>query len=161
MPSQFSISDALSGVDEKEKKEVQPVDSTNADPKPGLPQEDFSQEKLDELWQQYLAKLQASGRARLHGSLSNKALEKKEDNTISITLGNQIQQSALHEIKPEFLPFLREKLQNFYLHIEVVLSAKDDAAKLDPYSDEERYEYLRKKNPKIAELRNRLGMDFD
>lgn len=126
-----------------------------------MPKEDFNQAQLDDLWQQYLQKLQQAGKKRLHGSLSNKELIKKEDHTIGITLGNQVQQSALHEIKPEFLPFLREKLQNFYLTIEVSLSAEEDAAKLDPYSDEERFEYLKKKNPKIAELKQRLGMDFD
>lgn len=56
------------------------------------------------------------------------------------------------------LDYLRNKLQNFSL--ELKLEIKETVEKKMLYSDEERLKAMIEKNPEIAELVKRFGLDF-
>lgn len=126
----------------------------------GLPTQEFDQAQLQEAWDQFVHELKEAGRKRLHGSLSHKEIQKGDKHKVIITLINQVQQKALQEVMPELLPRLREKLQNHRLQLEVKM-APMEKARLEPYSQEEKWRYLLDKNPALQELRNKLNLDFE
>lgn len=59
----------------------------------------------------------------------------------------------------ELVQYLRQKLNNY----SIVISTKivPGSQKVDPYSAEEKYQYMLKKNPNLAELRKRLDLDIE
>jgi hypothetical protein len=57
------------------------------------------------------------------------------------------------------LPWLREKLNHFGLRLESEVLATQ-TTQLEPYTPEEKYQYLVKKNPALAELRKKLNLEL-
>ena len=126
-----------------------------------MPTDAFTQQEVNNLWEDFLNQLKNNNRRRIYGSLSSSNLQRKSDYQLELELHAQTQQEAFNEVKPELTRFLREQLNNFSLHIDASISATTDAPKLEPYSPEEKYQYLVERNPHIAELKKRLRLDLD
>ncbi len=155
--SRFSISNTLMGKLEEKMVEEEQEDYTA--PRPDMPKDDFNDNRLANLWQEYLLMLKKLQKKRLFSSLANKKLVLKENYTVEITLDNETQFSLFEEEKPQLLKFLREKLNNFSLVFDIKVA--ESAKSLEPYSPQEKFQYMAEKNPHLLELKQRLDLDLE
>lgn len=82
-----------------------------------------------------------------------------EGEQIHFKVANRVQDSDLKEIRAELMEFLRKRLQNFQLQLEVEL-AKGNEQKLKLLSEKDKYDKMVEKNPLLEELRKRLDLDL-
>ncbi len=78
---------------------------------------------------------------------------------IMVTLTNPVEEPLLDNFKRDLLQFLRDKLRNSDL--DVATSLQETTGKKVVYTSKEKFEHLAEKNPKLWELKDRLGLDWD
>lgn len=157
--SGFSISSVLKGEEASKKanEEEEEVDETAI--KPGLPTDEISENRLNNLWLEYLEDLKKEQRHLTYNSLRQAPIKLGKDFVIIIELHSEAQLTSYNNEKRHILKHLREKLNNFSLQFEVVMIKS--AAKLEPYTAQEKYDYMVKKNPHLLELRKKLNLDIE
>lgn len=150
----ISINEALNNQEAAED-----IDDEKEEVDLNLPKDDFADTQLENFWQEYLQQIKEAGGKRVYSSLSNKKLKLKEDFVVELELDNDIQVDFFNEEKTEILLFLRNKLNNFSIKFETVKSAITKT--LEPYTAQEKYEYMVKKNPLLKEFRDKLDLDLE
>jgi DNA polymerase-3 subunit gamma/tau len=81
------------------------------------------------------------------------------ENKITVHLHNPIQETQLNTIKSDLLTYLREKLNNNTILLYGELKEVDD--KKIAYTPREKFDKLVEQNPKLKDLKERLGLDTD
>lgn len=156
--SGFSINSVLKGEElNKKKEEEEEVDETAINPE--LPKDEISENRLENLWREYLEQLKKDQKHITYNSLAKAPIKLKEDFSIIIELHSKAQVSNFEAEKRYLLRHLREKLNNF--SIQFVVEMTKTAAKLEPYTPQEKYEYMAKKNPYLHEMRKKLNLDLE
>mgnify|MGYP002631934711 CR=1 FL=1 len=123
------------------------------------PTKEVTVEALQGAWNLYANSLNELGKKSLSSTL-NAEKPVLEGNVIKLTLSNSIQEMEVLDIKSEMMEFLRNHLQNFDL--DVVLDVQTvNHTKVHLYSDKEKYEAMKEKNPALEELRKRLNLDLE
>lgn len=123
------------------------------------PREAFSQDQLDSFYQNFVEQLKEQNKPRIVATLSNKSPKISKDENTVLILENKTQETYFQEIKRDLVRFLRSKLNNYSLIIDTKIVA--GSQQTEPYSPEEKYQYLLKKNPHLAELRDKLNLDLE
>ncbi len=154
----FSISDTLKGQGQKEEKQEEGEEDLDA-PVLGKPQENFALEQLQAVWNQFVDKARADSQRVVVATLNEKELAIKDNFEVEVTLDNSIQAQAFNDVKRDLLYHCREQLQNFALHFSVKIVK--GSQKLDPYSAQEKYQYLLEKNQNLAILKEKLNLDLE
>ena len=152
--SGLSISAAL---DDKEEEAEQAENSKESSK--DLPKDEFDATQLENHWRDYLQQIKEAGRKRIYSSLSNKHLELLENHTVALELDNDIQVDFFNEERTEILSYLRKKLNNYALQFETRRAANTKV--LEPYTPQEKYEYMLKKNPMLKKFRDKLDLDLE
>jgi len=83
----------------------------------------------------------------LNAILSKNKPEIVGDSEIVYFVSSEIEKSSLLKIKSEFISFLKERLKNKNITIEITVKESDNKESYKPYSESEKYEYLKMKNP--------------
>jgi len=81
------------------------------------------------------------------------------DNLVIVHIHNAFQKTLINTIKADILTFLREKLGNNSIQLTGELKATDEKKVI--YTNREKFEHLAEKNPKLKDLKERLGLDTD
>lgn len=152
--SGLSISDAL-----KEEVQEEGDGQESKEVEQNLPKDDFDETQLENYWGEYLKQIKEAGRKRIYSSLSNKKLHLKEGYKVELVLDNDIQVDFFNEEKTEILTFLRTSLNNFHIQFETRKAVSTKT--LEPYTPQEKYEYMVKKNPLLKTFRERLDLDLE
>ena len=147
-----SIKDALAGKFQEEK--ISAREQHEIYTKAGESQ-DFTSEKLKEVWEQFLLKLDE--RPNLQSTLS-KVPELKDDYALVLEIENTVQENLINSIKPELVSWLRKELKNSKINL--LLKITEQAREKLIYSDSDKYEEFLKKNPSLAILKQKLKLDF-
>ena len=155
--SSFSISQTLEGKSPLAKKDGEEVEEDLDAPVAGKPQDAFELGNLEKVWQQYLEKAKAERQRVTLATLSDKPLA-VDGAKVILTLDNNIQEQSFNAIKRDLLFFLREKLNNYALNISIKIV--EGTQKLEPYSPQEKYQYLLEKNPLLDQLRTDLNLEI-
>ncbi|MDX8554666.1 DNA polymerase III subunit gamma/tau [Tenacibaculum sp. 1B UA] len=147
---------ALSLKSLQQKKEVKnDVDvEENYDNHPRTP---FNQDELKDAWKKYYFQLQNFGERSIAAILASDEPKLQEDFTIVFSLPNDLMKSQLEKGKPKLLRFLREKLNNYGIQINVIVN--ETVEKKFAYTPQEKYNKLKEKNPLIEKLKNTFGLD--
>ena len=118
----------------------------------------FNQVSLNKSWNKFHEKLLSKGRKNLASILAIAKPEVLENNEISYTLTNETNKIELDRNKIELLNFLKIELRNsnIKLHIEVNRLKE----KTFIYSPIEKYEKLKKINPRIDNLRKEFKLNL-
>ena len=153
----FSISQTLEGKNPLAKKEGDEEEEDLDAPVVGKPQDAFDAEQLQKVWQLFLEKAKADRQRVTLATLSDKPLT-VDGPKVTLTLDNNIQEQSFEAIKRDLLYFLREKLNNYALNISVQIV--EGTQKLEPYSPQEKYQYLLAKNPLLEQLRTDLNLEI-
>lgn len=147
---------ALSLKSLQQKKEVKStIDAEeNFDNHPRTP---FTQDELKDAWKKYYFQLQGFGERSIAAILASDEPKLQEDFTIVFSLPNDLMKSQLEKGKPKLLRFLREKLNNYGIQINVIVN--ETVEKKFAYTPQEKYEKLKEKNPLIEKLKSTFGLD--
>lgn len=129
-----------------EEKETQEVRITEAD--------------LQRAWKEYATSIEKS-QPRIFSTLNQHTPRLTESGRVSIELISQAQrENFIHKIKPGLVRYLQEHLANMEYVFETNLLSNDVAGK-KIYTDQDRLDFLIKKNPELEDLKNRFSLDFD
>ena len=81
-----------------------------------------------------------------------------KSNIINFSVANEMNKLELHSEMENLLPYLKKKLNNFSLKIEINITEviKEEIA----FSPQEKYQYLLKANNVLDELRKKFDLDF-
>lgn len=118
----------------------------------------FTEEQLSAAWKNYVEKLRNEEKAA-ELSVVNQPYELKNDFHIVIKLSNSLQEDILGRFKIEFTKYLRQSLQNNEVKISTVIVQEELKQRL--YTSQDKFNFLVQKNPKLLELKQRLGLEYD
>ncbi len=121
-----------------------------------LPKNPFKTEELLQLWQENIQNLNKKGEKLLASLLSSVPI-KVDGNFILITLPNSRMQQEIDKSKSKVLQVLREALQNYA--IDFKYEVNETIEKKFAYTPQEKYEFLKEKNPLVSLLRKTLDLD--
>jgi len=110
MPGTISIKN--SKPPEEKDKDEELEDITNK------PADDFSQEKLDKVWNLVAEKYKSDN--NLYITFTKHKPIKGKENSIAFTVDNKIQKKELEDRFMEFVPIIKENLNNFHLQMDIL-----------------------------------------
>lgn len=122
--------------------------------KPDLP---YTPDQLRAVWKEF-AETRKLYQAEYH--LLSQEIEIRDTHQVIVHLHNPIQETLLNTIKSEALTFLREKLSNHTILLSGKFAEVGEEKKV-LYTNREKFDHLMEKNPKLKELKDRLGLDSD
>ncbi len=125
---------------------------------PSIEVSEVSQESLVKVWKEYLEQLKKEERSA-ELSVMNQPFEIKGDAEIILKLGSGLQVDILEKFKSHFVNFLRNSLNNPQIKIQVEIVQEETKQRL--YTSQDKFNYMVERNPKLMELRNRLGLEYD
>jgi hypothetical protein len=83
-----------------------------------------------------------------------------DDETITLTLDNQVQVEYIRPILQEYVNFLRQSLKNGFL--EIKLDVIDNPTEVQkPVTGKDKFQAMARKNPNIHTLKNRFNLDIE
>jgi DNA polymerase III subunit gamma/tau len=119
----------------------------------------FSFDEVKEHWHTFSSNMKKEGKKSEYVILDREISLMDDGCTIKIQLDNIVQQDQLNTFKTSLLDFLRKKLQNNQLMLEVVIVEQEGKRRM--YTSDEKYKYLAEKYPLVEELKKRFGLETD
>ncbi|MGJ8734298.1 MAG: DNA polymerase III subunit gamma/tau [Cellulophaga sp.] len=147
---------SLSSLKAKQQHKLNKVDVVVDESK--LPNEDFAVEKLQELWNIFVNKIEAEGQRILASNLNSDTPTLKDRTTISIQLPNDTMKKEVEREKYDLMEYLKKELNNYFITLEVTVN--EEAVKKFAFTPEEKYQKLREKNPVIDLLRQEFDLSI-
>lgn len=157
----ISIKDSLKGaVDEnlmedeapEEKrppKQSNPSQSVGADP-----------DSILQAWNDYAATMEKS-KPRIYSTLANNRPVVKSNGVVLVLLNSEAQRdNFIKNIKSDLLAHIRERTGISEVEIISEVAEKEQNEKRI-YTEQDKLEYLVKKNPELSKLKSRFNLDFD
>ncbi len=122
-----------------------------------LPREEFSEKEMQKTWREYSKVVEREGKFNLLSHLTMGVPRLKEQ-VIHLEFPNHTIKTEVEQAKFELLGFLRERLQNYDIDLEITVNEK--AEKKYAYSAREKFEKMKEKNPLIERLRTEFDLDI-
>ena len=120
-------------------------------------QETFDQETLSEHWQVYVDEKNKQGENNIAALLEMSKPVLAPDHKILLKASNELSKVELTKELPILLEYLSKVLNNFKITFEIDVALQKNEEYI--YGAKEKFEYLKKINPKIEELRNEFDLD--
>lgn len=147
---------ALSLKSIKKKHELQQELVANQPDAKNLPVDDFSEEEMKAAWKQYTKTVERDGKFNLLSHLTM-GTPKLKGSTIHLEFPNQTIKTEVERAKYELLTYLREKLQNY--HVDLDITVNETVEKRYAYTTREKFEKMKEMNPLIEKLRQEFDLD--
>jgi DNA polymerase-3 subunit gamma/tau len=159
--SSISIKETLRGPTGKTRI---PEDSPGGAPDkegPGSPGTELPEPDLIlNAWKSF-AKSAEKSRPRIHSTLVNNKPVIKADGTIQVMLNSEAQrENFIKNIWPELIGYIRKHTGLKNVEIETGLTEAETNGKRI-YTEQDKLDYLMKKNPDLGKLKTRFSLDFD
>jgi DNA polymerase-3 subunit gamma/tau len=119
----------------------------------------ISFEAVKEHWHTFSSNMKKEGKKSEYVILDREINMMEDGFTLKIQLDNVIQQDQLNSFKTSLLDFLRKKIQNNQLMLEVVIVEQEGKRRM--YTSDEKYKYLAEKYPIVEDLKKRFGLETD
>ncbi|HHJ09914.1 MAG TPA: DNA polymerase III subunit gamma/tau [Bacteroidetes bacterium] len=161
MPSTISIKDALNGDIIKQSR-CDEVGEEKVAVREPMPEKPFTLEKLTRKWMEYAERMSRK-KPRFAAALRIHMPEMIDEKNIRIILENKnLKEDFEQNLKPDLMDYLKKELDNYgiRLHIEVEKNTGGTSSR-KPYTPEERFVYLAKKNPELQNLKRQFDLDFE
>ena len=123
-----------------------------------LPKDPFSEEDMQQHWDDFVHELENQGRKILASNLNADVPKLKNENTIWIELPNSTMKKEVEREQSLMMDYLKQKLNNYSITLHITVN--EEVAKKFAFTPEEKYEKLREKNPAIDLLRKEFDLDF-
>ncbi|WP_456377765.1 DNA polymerase III subunit gamma/tau [Lutibacter sp.] len=145
---------SLKSINHKKELEVIDVEYEEVE---GLPTDEFSEQKVIQLWNQHRKKLEDLGKKSV-ASIMNASKPTKKENEIHFELPNNLMKDQLARAKGPLLKYLRESLNNF--KIKIVIDVNEEVNKKYAYTPREKYEKLKEKNSTMELFKKTFDLDL-
>ncbi|WGF91886.1 DNA polymerase III subunit gamma/tau [Aequorivita marisscotiae] len=147
---------ALSLKSIQKKQEIQQEIVANQPDAENLPVNDFSEEEMQAVWTEYTAHVESDGKYNLLSHLTM-GVPKLDGSIIHLEFPNQTIKTEVERAKYELLGFLRDKLQNYEIDLDITVN--ETVEKKYAYTTREKFEKLKEMNPAIEKLRKEFDLD--
>ncbi len=115
---------------------------------------------IQEAWRAYARSIEKS-HPRIYSTLNQQVPTMTSEGIIRITLNTNAQREYfVHTIRPELTRYFQKKLANIDFVFETNLLTNEATTKM-VYTDQDKLDFMARKNPDIQKLKNRFGLDFD
>ena len=122
------------------------------------PKEEFTEKSLQQHWKDYTDLLNKKGERSMASIIGAGIPQLKDRFKISYTVPNKLMADQFRKGKPKLLKFLREKLNNY--GIEIQLTLNEAVEKKFAYTPQEKYHKLKEMNPLLEKLRQTFELDL-
>ena len=141
------------------KSEMEAQRKQTSQPVGNLPREVVSLSDLKKFSRQYAHEVREAGKETFfHALIKRDPL--LDDETITLTLDNQVQVEYIRPILQEYVNFLRQSLKNGFL--EIKLDVIDNPTEVQkPVTGKDKFQAMARKNPNIHTLKNRFNLDIE
>ena len=119
-------------------------------------EKNITQKEIADIWYEYVDKQENKGRYNIASILRISEPEFK-DNTITYSVPNNTAEIEVEQEKQQLILFIRRKLNS---RINISLKIDKSIDKKVAYTNKEKYELLKKKNPIIEDLRNQFKLSI-
>jgi hypothetical protein len=116
----------------------------------------FSQEKLDEVWNNFAPKYKEE--VFLYNTLQN-SLTKLSDQLVKISVENSVQEDQIRSIKPEIIGFLHRNLDNETIDLEIELGRSTNENKAQ--TEDQKLQAMISKNPALFKMKSKFNLDIN
>lgn len=140
----------------KKKAQENQAPETDHSIREDLPAEPVELSNLCLVWKEYAGQLKSKGRTAMWGTLTQ-VDPQIQGNRIVYQVQNESQLREVELEKPDLLMHLRKALKNYSLEIQLVKS--ETSLSKFPLSAEDKIKALEARNPNVALLRKRLGLE--
>jgi DNA polymerase-3 subunit gamma/tau len=111
-------------------------------------------------WDAYAASMEKS-KPRIHSTLKNNMPEINENGVVLVRLNSEVQRdNFVKNIKSDLIKYIRESTGMDEVEVMAEVSNKTQNGK-KIYTEQDKLEYLLKKNPELGKLKSRFNLDFD
>ncbi|MCZ4319539.1 DNA polymerase III subunit gamma/tau [Aequorivita viscosa] len=148
---------ALSLKSIQKKQEIKEEIVANQPDAENLPFNDFSEDEMQAVWAEYTTNVESDGKYNLLSHLTM-GVPKLEGSIIHLEFPNQTIKTEVERAKYELLGFLREKLQNYDIDLDITVN--ETAEKKYAYTTREKFDKLKEMNPLIEKLRQEFDLDI-
>jgi DNA polymerase-3 subunit gamma/tau len=119
------------------------------------------EEELLKYWQLYAEQLKEEGKIRASVSMLAYPIVFKNDIIELPLFSLVIEEPVIKEVKDGILHYLRNKLQNNNLQLQITKAIIHDELPKKFFTNQDKFRKLADKFPLLTELRNILGLDYD
>ncbi|MEH6763162.1 MAG: DNA polymerase III subunit gamma/tau [Aequorivita antarctica] len=148
---------ALSLKSIQKKQEIKQEMVANQPDAENLPVNDFSEDDMQAAWTEYTTNIESDGKFNLLSHLTM-GVPKLDGSIIHLEFPNQTIKTEVERAKYELLGFLREKLQNYNIDLDITVN--ETAEKKYAYTTREKFEKMKEMNPLIEKLRKEFDLDI-
>ncbi|WP_158837783.1 DNA polymerase III subunit gamma/tau [Polaribacter sp. L3A8] len=145
---------SLKSIHEK-KVEKKVVEEENFD---NHPKDPFTQEKLQNLWKEYIALLINKGERSMASIVGTDVPKLGENFKISFMVPNKLMEDQFKKGRSKLVNFLRAGLNNYGISLTVTLN--ETIEKKFAYTPQEKYNKMREINPLLDKLRQTFELDM-
>jgi DNA polymerase-3 subunit gamma/tau len=122
------------------------------------PKDVFTEKVLQDLWKEYVALLNEKGERSIASIIGTDVPKLGKNFKIYFTVPNKLMEDQFRKGRPKLLNFLREKLNNFGISIQVKLN--ESIEKKFAYTPLEKFNKMKEKNPLLEKLRQTFELDM-
>ena len=121
------------------------------------PKDDFSEEQLLKVWNEFVEDLQKKGKFNLASILS---IDKPKliDQTIHLAYPNETNKVEVERSQYPLMSFIRKRLNNFSINL--AIEVNEEIEKQYAFTTREKFEKLNEKNPMLDVLRKTFDLDI-
>jgi DNA polymerase-3 subunit gamma/tau len=121
----------------------------------------FTEERLQEVWMAF-ANENKKEKQHLHTVMTS-AKPVKEELCVVFPVTHALQESTIEEVRNRLVAYLKEHLENDKIELRIMIKKEDDTQKNQNklYTPQDKYKYMRNKNPDLDKLREHFNLDFD
>lgn len=123
-----------------------------------LPTTEFSETDLRYAWADYIKQLEANGKMSLASILHSDLPKILSKTKVWIELSNDTMKKEVEREQQPLISYLKETLKNYQITLHITVN--DAATTKKAFTQQEKYDYLRKKNPMLDLLRKEFDLDF-
>ncbi|MBP6334012.1 MAG: DNA polymerase III subunit gamma/tau [Bacteroidia bacterium] len=120
----------------------------------------FTAGDLYSAWNEYSNLVQKQGRLSLHAALIKRKPELSDDFKIQFKVDSAAMEKDLNDQKAELLSFIRKKLSNYQLVVNVEINIGEDTGQI-PYTPSEKFKKLAEKNPLLNDMKNQFDLEIE
>lgn len=125
-----------------------------------LPRDKVDTQKVLILWRQYAYLAKDKGMETYYNALVKRDPVFESNEKIKIVVDNQIQVDVIRAELNELINFLREKLNNHFIEVQIELSeAPEEEVKF--LNGKDKFDALAEKNPKLHVLKKLFNLDIE
>ncbi|MEZ5082455.1 MAG: DNA polymerase III subunit gamma/tau [Bacteroidales bacterium] len=121
------------------------------------PSDAFTQEDLVKIWKNMAEGYKADKNFYLTITRNEPVL--KDNFEFDLMVDNKIQQKEVEDRKMQILPLIKEKLNNFHIHLNVIVT--EQKKETIAYTDQDKYKKMVEKNPALKTLKDRLNLEIE